>query len=270
MKLSRISSVVAAAAIAPAVLFASPAVAAETATSPASSTPDATPNAKPDTQGNAKADENNRFAILNILSDRNSGRGVREAAEAALNGTPEDRVRFLEVGRQQAQDDDDRVRTMRILHNGGPKVKEAASKAMDGTMEDIRHFLEVGQYEARAKDKADAKRFAEQAAKDAAEEAAKDAAKNKPAPSTEGKHGEANKPATGEQHPHNAGDRGPDAKPAVAPGQDTAKPARNTGAQLAASGAGPATPWAIGGTAIALTTGAGLILASRRRTSTEN
>ncbi|MYT27622.1 MULTISPECIES: ALF repeat-containing protein, partial [unclassified Streptomyces] len=269
-----ISSVVAAAAIAPAVLFASPAVAAETATSPASSTPDTAPDVKPDTQGNAKADENNRFAIFKILSDKNSGRGVREAAEAALNGTPEDRVRFLEVGRQKAQDDDDRVRTLRILHNGGPKVKEAASKALDGTMEDIRHFLEVGQYEARAKDKADAERFAEQAAKDVAKEAAKDAAKNKPAPNAEGNHGEATKPATGEQLKHNGGDRGADAKPAVAPGQDTAKPSQNTakdtGAQLAASGAGPTTPWAIGGTAIALTTGAGLVLASRRRTSTEN
>ncbi|UJB44842.1 ALF repeat-containing protein [Streptomyces sp. A1-5] len=270
MKLSRISTVVAAAAIAPAVLFASPAVAADTATPPASSTPDTAPDAKPDTQGNAKADKNNRFAILKILSDQNSGPGVRKAAEAALNSTPEDRVHFLGVGRQQAQDVDDRVRTSQILHNGGPKVKEAANKALDGTMEDIRYFLEVGQYEARAKDKADAKRFAEQAAKDVAEEAAKDAAKNKHAPGTEGKHGEADKPATSEQHTHNAGDRGADAKPAVAPGQDTAKPSQNTGAQLAASGAGPATPWAIGGTAIALTTGAGLVLASRRRTSTEN
>ncbi|MER6051195.1 hypothetical protein ABT168_27725 [Streptomyces sp. NPDC001793] len=37
--------------------------------------------------------------------------------------------------------------------------------------------------------------------------------------------------------------------------------------QLAAPGVGPATPWAIGGSAVALTAGAGLVVAARRRTS---
>ncbi|MCB5906938.1 LAETG motif-containing sortase-dependent surface protein [Streptomyces pinistramenti] len=52
------------------------------------------------------------------------------------------------------------------------------------------------------------------------------------------------------------------AKPAVA-----TPSASSPGAQLAATGAGSATPWAIGGTAVTLTAGAGLILASRRRAS---
>jgi LPXTG-motif cell wall-anchored protein len=38
--------------------------------------------------------------------------------------------------------------------------------------------------------------------------------------------------------------------------------------ELAATGAGSATPWAIGGAAVTLGAGAGLVLAARRRTAT--
>ncbi|GAU64841.1 hypothetical protein SSP35_01_01770 [Streptomyces sp. NBRC 110611] len=40
--------------------------------------------------------------------------------------------------------------------------------------------------------------------------------------------------------------------------------------KLAATGAGPATPWAIGGSAAALTAGAGLVIAARRRTANKH
>ncbi|MDF3287923.1 LAETG motif-containing sortase-dependent surface protein [Streptomyces silvisoli] len=42
-----------------------------------------------------------------------------------------------------------------------------------------------------------------------------------------------------------------------------------TGAELAATGANPATPWALGGGAVALTAGAGLVLAARRRSAAD-
>ncbi|MFI7103325.1 hypothetical protein ACIBK8_28720 [Streptomyces sp. NPDC050161] len=358
MKLSRISSVVAAAAIAPAVLFASPAVAADAASSPANSAPDTAPDAKSDTQGNAKTDEDNRFAILKIINKAKPGSKVYEAAQAAMNGSAEDRVRFLKEGYELAQFADDRLRTvqissiggkgvrraalealrkdthealreflevgqytardedntveiariihtakqgsvlydaaqaamdgspedrtrflesgqhaarktddrisaLRILSTGGPHVREAAKEALrSGKAEDVRHFLDIGQYEARKLDEAEA-------AKDKNSKNNKDGKGDENAKdsheSTDGKATDSGKEkpdgAKAAKDPHGT----TDTKPAVATSSVS-----SSGAQLASTGAGPATPWAVGGTAVALTAGAGLILTSRRRASSED
>ncbi|MEU9115288.1 ALF repeat-containing protein [Streptomyces sp. NPDC048483] len=346
----RVSAVVAAAAIAPTVLFASPAVAASGTPSAATSAPDKASDVKPNESADAASaeedriailriladenigkglrtaaqkalngtaqdmrhfletgqykarDEDNRFAILKILAQKDTGRGVREAAEKAMNGTPEDRVRFLKSGWRRAKDEDDRVRVAQIIHSGGPSVKAAGRKALDGTAEDIRHFLEVGQYEARAADdrvravqiysvggpavKAAAKKALRGTPEDirhflevgqyearAEDKAAEDAAKKKPAPETADdanakpdNDGKATKVTTDDRPKQVSGEV---AKPAAVSSRSSITPPGGSG-ELASTGAGSVTSWAVGGTAIALGAGAGLIVASRRRTSVEH
>ncbi|WP_157878970.1 ALF repeat-containing protein [Streptomyces sp. CT34] len=352
VKLSRISSVVAAAAIAPAVLFASPAVAADTATASADSAPDTAPDAKPDTQGNAKADDDNRLAILRIIHKSKPGSSVYEAAQAAMNGSPEDRVRFLKEGHELAQFADDRLRTVQISSTAGKGLRKAAvealrkgthealrqflevgqyaardedncveisrilhtakrgsvlyesiQKALDGSPEDRARFLEVGQYEARETDdrilvtriSGSGGRHLKEAARkallsDKAEdirhfldigqyearklddaEAAKAKGDKDQENAEEGQESKDVK-ATSDEKLKQGGAK--DVKGAMeSNGTTGAKPAVATagtgssGAQLAATGTGSATPWAVGGTAVTLTAGAGLILASRRRAS---
>lgn len=277
MKLSRISAVVAAAAIAPAVLFSSPAVAADGDRSPAHSAPDRAPDAKPDkaAQGTASSVVDDRVVVSQILSDKNSGPGVREAAEKALDGTAEDVRRFLEVGQYEARAIDNRVRVAQIINFGGPEVRAAGIKALRGTREDIRNFLEAGQYEARAKDKA-----------------AEEAAKNKPAPDKSHDGGTDKKTEQGQKseqdRPDRKDERGEDGRTGEKPaaggdrresgGADAAEPAAATSpnavapaggsTELASTGAGSATPWVIGGAAVALGAGAGLVVAARRRSAT--
>ncbi|MGD3108780.1 hypothetical protein [Streptomyces sp. YGL11-2] len=354
VKLSRISSVVAAAAIAPAVLFASPAVAADAATAPANSAPDTAPDAKPDTQSNVKADDDNRVAILRIINKSKPGSSVYEAAQAAMNGSAKDRVRFLKEGHERAQfaddtlrtvqissiggkavrraahealmkdtheaireflkicqytarDEDNRVEIGRIIHtakrgsvlydraqeamdgspedrtrflesgqhrarqiddrivasrivaSGGLHVREAGIKALrSGKAEDVRRFLDVGQYEARQLDGAEAAK--NKGDKDKDHENAKEGQESKDGKATGGekqKQGDTNG-AKGAMDSN--GTTG--AKRAIATSSTN-----SSDAQLAATGVGSATPWAIGGTAVTLTAGAGLILASRRRAS---
>nr|WP_248863375.1 ALF repeat-containing protein [Streptomyces halobius] len=154
-------------------------------------------------------------------------------------------------------------------------MQAAGGKALVGTAEDVRHFLEVGQYEARAKDKA-----------------AEDAAKNKPSPGTgdsaktededrdkdevEGK--DKAEAANGGKDAKHAGAATGDrpkqissegTKPAVASSESTVTAPGDNG-ELAGTGAGSVTSWAVGGTAIALRAGAGLVIAGRRRASVEH
>ncbi|MQS39686.1 ALF repeat-containing protein [Streptomyces katsurahamanus] len=149
MKLTRLSAVVAAAAIAPAALLTSlsaPAVAADAERPSGVSAPDTAP----DTASSAEED---RVEILRILADSDTGRGVREAAQKALDGTAEDMRHFLEVGQHKARYTDDRVLTTQILSAGGPGVKEAALEALKKeTPEAVREFIEVGQHKARYTD----------------------------------------------------------------------------------------------------------------------
>ncbi|MDT0451967.1 ALF repeat-containing protein [Streptomyces hesseae] len=145
MKLVRASALVAAMAIAPAVLFSSPAMAAGDGQPAAVSVADKAGDAKPGggEKGAALADEENQVAIARILGDKNSGPGVREAAQKALDGTPEDRVRFLTTGQHEQRLIDDHVRVSRIIGGGGPTVREYGKAALqDGSAAAIKRFLE--------------------------------------------------------------------------------------------------------------------------------
>ncbi|GAA0360738.1 hypothetical protein GCM10010319_42770 [Streptomyces blastmyceticus] len=298
MKLARVSAVFAAAAIAPAVLFSSPAVAADTVPATTASTPDkaaeTTPETKPDAGAKdkpakeptkepvkepvkepakddsaekqaAKADKDNFFAILKMLNG--AGPTLYEAAQAALNGTPEDRVRFLEDGQHFARLTDLRMRVTQVSSGAahGSHVRAAAYAALkDDSPEALRHFLDVGQYEARAKDEADAAAAKEKADKDKAdaEKEEKDKSDNgKDAAKDDKQDAKVDQPATGDQQ------KPATVQPATA-SDNAPKPADDT-TELASTGAGSATPWAIGGTAAALAAGAALVLTARRRTPSE-
>ncbi|MFF4403018.1 ALF repeat-containing protein [Streptomyces sp. NPDC001404] len=309
MKLTRLSAAVAAAAIAPAVLFASPASAADGAQPPANSAPDKASEAKPETKDGeasksaAKQDEDNRFAILRML-DGKAGRGLEREANKALNGTAEDRRHFLEVGQYKARLEDDRVRVAQIMSRGGYAVQQAGSKALDGGADAIKEFLEKGQYAAQREDdevrvsqiinaggpavkeagkKAlrgtyeDVKHFLETGQYEARkkDEAAEEAAKKKPAEDKK----DAEKSSTGDGHKKDADRDG--TKPAQDGGKSSvkaasAKDAKDApatasakGGEMASTGADASVPWALGGGAAAVAAGAGMVVLARRRRAAE-
>ncbi|MFJ8430795.1 ALF repeat-containing protein [Kitasatospora sp. NPDC094019] len=150
MKLPKVSAVVAAAVLAPAVLFPSSASAAD-APRPTGASGADTAADKPD--GSGTQEEQDRAEIERLLADKASGVSVREAAEKALAaGTAAALREFLTTGLQNARHIDYRVDTFRILGVGGPAVKKAAEAALRGSYEDIVKFLKEGQYVARAQD----------------------------------------------------------------------------------------------------------------------
>ncbi|WP_443059923.1 polymorphic toxin-type HINT domain-containing protein [Streptomyces sp. NBC_00467] len=71
------------------------------------------------------------------------GAGVREAAERALLGTPEDLRKFLDEA-PAIEYDDDYVDASRIYNVGGVAVREATKKALKGTPEELQEFLGSG------------------------------------------------------------------------------------------------------------------------------
>ncbi|MFD9065897.1 ALF repeat-containing protein, partial [Kitasatospora purpeofusca] len=154
MKLPKVSAVVAAAVLAPAVLFPSSASAADAPRPTGASGPDngsaGTPDAAPTDAGQEDLD---RAEVRRILADKASGVSVREAAEKALAaGTATALREFLTTGLQNARYIDYRVDTLRILGVGGPAVKKAADTALRGSYADLVKFLEEGQFTARAQD----------------------------------------------------------------------------------------------------------------------
>nr|BEK70249.1 hypothetical protein KPHV_74760 [Kitasatospora purpeofusca] len=154
MKLPKVSAVVAAAVLAPAVLFPSSASAADAPRPTGASGPDSgsagTPDAAPTDAGQEDLD---RAEVRRILADKASGVSVREAAEKALAaGTAAALREFLTTGLQNARYIDYRVDTVRILGVGGPAVKKAADTALRGSYADLVKFLEEGQFTARAQD----------------------------------------------------------------------------------------------------------------------
>ncbi|MFI9233670.1 ALF repeat-containing protein [Streptomyces rimosus] len=217
-------------------------------------------------------DTDNRVAVIRTLSGKYVGRNVREAVDKAMDGTPQDRVYYLEEGYRLAQRADNRVHTLQIISIGGPAVREAGKEALRSKDDDaILHFLDVGQYEARAKDEATRKKAEEEKA--AKEKAAKDkAAKDKAAEEKAAKDKAAKDSGKG-----GAGTDGKTVTPAtdvrsggepssVAVSGNAVTPTSG-GTSLAATGVSPATPWALGGAAVAVTAGAGLVIAGRRRTA---
>ena len=143
------------AALAPALLLAGPAFAAESVPSSA-----VTVAAASGTAGSGvddMSDDDVRVAIMRIIGDPNTGRAVYAAAQKAMDGTIEDQRYFLETGRWTAQAEDDRVAIARILATADPKTDKAvireANEALDaGTPEALRAFLETGYRLARAED----------------------------------------------------------------------------------------------------------------------
>jgi hypothetical protein len=152
MRLTRGALIVAAGALAPALLLTAPAFA--TGTAPASAAVVAASPAD-GTPVDEMSEEDLRIAILRILADEDSGRGVVREANEALDGTVEDMREFLKTGYRLAQAEDDRVAIARILADpdSGRGVKREAGKALDAnTPEALRAFLETGHRLAQAED----------------------------------------------------------------------------------------------------------------------
>ncbi|MFE1299677.1 ALF repeat-containing protein [Streptomyces sp. NPDC058731] len=160
MKPTRAALTVAAAALAPALLLATPALAADTAgTSPTSVAATADTGAVT-TPVDQMSDDDVRVAVFRILGtaqQRGDKAVVREATKALDDGSPEVLRAFLETGYRLAQAEDDRVAVFRILgiaqQRGDKAVVREATKALDdGSPEALRAFLETGYRLAQAED----------------------------------------------------------------------------------------------------------------------
>ncbi|MCX4962872.1 ALF repeat-containing protein [Streptomyces virginiae] len=144
MKLTRTVLALTAGALAPALLLATPAL-ATAAPVKASVTAPAGAALGSDTE--------NAAAIAKILADPASGKSVIREANAALSGTPADRVAFLTTGYAKAQDEDNKVTILRILFGKpGKSVTREANKALDGTPADRVAFLATGLAKAQDED----------------------------------------------------------------------------------------------------------------------
>ncbi|MFF7183128.1 ALF repeat-containing protein [Streptomyces sp. NPDC008121] len=157
MRPTRAALTAAALVLTPALLLAAPASAA--AGGPGAGVTAVARTGGPDTPVSEMSDDDVRVAILRIIGDPATGRSVRDRAQAAMDGTAEDRRYFLETGRWAAKEIDDRVEVFRILaaagSNGDRAVVREATKALQaGTAQALRGFLESGHRLARAEDDA--------------------------------------------------------------------------------------------------------------------
>ncbi|WP_435190637.1 ALF repeat-containing protein [Streptomyces sp. bgisy126] len=143
MRTTRVILAVAAGALAPALLLATPSVAAPT-------TPVVTVATTGSPYDEMSADDL-RVAMFRILADPDSGKRVRAEVNKLLdNDNPQQTRAWLETGYRLAQAEDDRVAIFRILADPDTSaaLRAAAGAALDdNTPEALRHFLEVGQYE---------------------------------------------------------------------------------------------------------------------------
>ncbi|MEU9069807.1 ALF repeat-containing protein, partial [Streptomyces sp. NPDC048306] len=140
MRPTRATLALAAGALAPALLLATPSFAAGAAPSTAAVVSDA---------GSAHDGtdvDDLRVAITRILADPDSGRRVtREANELLDDGTAEEMRAWLETGYRLAQAEDDAVAISRILADpdSGRRVTREANELLDdGTAEEMRAWLE--------------------------------------------------------------------------------------------------------------------------------
>ncbi|MEV7028072.1 ALF repeat-containing protein, partial [Kitasatospora sp. NPDC093558] len=69
------------------------------------------------------------------------GRALREAAQQALAGTPQDLDAFIRQGWQKPLEQDQVVEAARIGNSGGPGVKAAADAAHNGSIDQVKAFL---------------------------------------------------------------------------------------------------------------------------------
>lgn len=153
MRLTRAALVAAVGVLAPGLLLSTPSFAADTTASPviASAT---TAGADADSPYDSMSEDDLRIAILRILADDSTGKGVRREAQKALDGTVEDMRYFLKTGRWIAQDEDNTFAIVKILADPttGKAVYREAQKALDGTAADRSYFLETGRWIAQAED----------------------------------------------------------------------------------------------------------------------
>ncbi|MEV8327028.1 ALF repeat-containing protein [Kitasatospora sp. NPDC056731] len=150
MKLPRVSAVVAAAVLAPTVLFPSMASAADNPQPAGVSGPDIASKGTED-QGTGQ-EEHDRAEVRRILADKETGPAVRAAGEKALAGTAADVRHFLDVELDERRQPDNRLKVVWITNGAGPVLKKAADKALRGSYQDILDFLKEGQFTARAED----------------------------------------------------------------------------------------------------------------------
>ncbi|MFF3291837.1 ALF repeat-containing protein, partial [Streptomyces sp. NPDC003023] len=148
MKLSRIASAVTVAAIAPAVLLASPALAQDTTPS----APSAPTSPDQSLSGADEQAEKDRIEILRIIGAAKPGSVLAEAGSAAIDQGPAAMREFLETGQHVARDQDNRILITQIISTGGRGVQKAGRAALEGTPADRVAFLETGQHTARDED----------------------------------------------------------------------------------------------------------------------
>lgn len=152
MRLIRAALVVATGALAPVLLL--PATSFAATAAPVPVTTAALSDAGSDSPYDSMSLDDLRVAILRIVADPSTGKGVYREAQKALDGTVEDARNFLKTGRWTAQAEDNRVAVVRILADPatGKGVYREAQKALDGTDADISKFLTSGLRLARAED----------------------------------------------------------------------------------------------------------------------
>ncbi|MFF7749019.1 ALF repeat-containing protein [Streptomyces sp. NPDC007971] len=154
MRLTRAALAVAAAALTPALLIATPAFAHGSAGAP---TTRAAATDGPTTPVDQMSDDEVRIAIMRIIADPSTGRAVYAAAQKAMDGTIEDQRNFLRTGRSAAQAEDDSVAVFRILaaarkNNDKAVVREATKALDDGSPAALRAFVVTGYRLAQAED----------------------------------------------------------------------------------------------------------------------
>lgn len=165
MKFSRIAAAVTTAALAPAVLIASPAFAAgpdapAVGNQPAPTTPDqAVPDqAVPDRTVPAQAvpnqAEEDRKTILAIIAHPMASEFMKEAGRKAIADGPKAMRKFIEVDQHNIRMDDYRIAILRLLPDAGPGLKEGINKVLSSgdDIEKLRHFYDVTQHELRGDD----------------------------------------------------------------------------------------------------------------------
>ncbi|MFG2994714.1 ALF repeat-containing protein [Streptomyces sp. NPDC048257] len=155
MKFSRIAAAVTTAALAPAVLIASPAFAAgpdapATGNQPAPTAPD---QAVPDQTVPDQAEED-RKTILAIIAHPMASEFMKEAGRKAIADGPKAMRTFIEVDQHNIRMDDYRIAILRLLPGAGPGLKEGINNVLSNgnTIEKLRHFYDVTQHELRDDD----------------------------------------------------------------------------------------------------------------------
>ncbi|MFD0268025.1 ALF repeat-containing protein [Streptomyces sp. NPDC127106] len=98
MKLTRVALVLTAGALAPALLFTTPSVAAEAPAGPAAV---AAPTAAAESPYDTMSDDDLRVAVGRILARPGISAALRAAAGEVIDGTPEELRHFVTVGQYQ-------------------------------------------------------------------------------------------------------------------------------------------------------------------------